>query len=83
MKAAASKDLLVGGPTLAAQALAAGLLDELVLFIWPVLLGGRKPALPGGVAATLDLVDEQHFGSGAVHLRYRLAQDGRGPGPGG
>ena len=42
LKAAARKDLVVGGPNLAAQALSAGLVDELQLFVWPVVLGGRK-----------------------------------------
>ena len=72
LKAAASRDLLVGGPNLAAQALAAGLVDELALFVWPVVLGGRKPALPAGARIDLELVDEHRFSSGAVHLRYRV-----------
>ncbi|HEX4862947.1 MAG TPA: dihydrofolate reductase family protein, partial [Acidimicrobiales bacterium] len=46
LKAAARSDLLVGGPNLAAQAFKAGLVDECHLFIWPVVLGGGKPALP-------------------------------------
>ena len=72
MTTAARTDLLVGGPNLAAQALAAGLVDELVLFVWPVVLGGRKPALSTGARADLELIDEHRFGSGAVHLRYRV-----------
>jgi dihydrofolate reductase len=72
LKAAATKDVLVGGPNLAAQALAAGLVDELVLFVWPVVLGGRNPALPSDTRVDLELVDEHRFGSGAVHLRYRV-----------
>jgi dihydrofolate reductase len=72
LKAAAGADLLVGGPNLAAQALVAGLVDELVLFVWPVVLGGRNPALPTGTRAELELVDEQRFASGVVHLRYRV-----------
>jgi dihydrofolate reductase len=44
LKGAASSDLIVGGPNLAAQAFKAGLVDECHLFIWPVVLGGRKPA---------------------------------------
>ncbi len=71
-KAATSRDLLVGGPNLAAQALVAGLVDELALFVWPVVLGGRNPALPTGTRADLELIDEHRFGSGVVHLRYRL-----------
>ena len=72
LKAAASRDLLVGGPNLAAQALVAGLVDELALFVWPVVLGGRNPALPTDTRADLELIDEHRFGSGVVHLRYRL-----------
>jgi len=70
LKAVSSKDLLVGGPTLAAQALAAGLVDELALSIWPVILGGRNPALPTDLRSELELIDEHRFSSrGAVHLR--------------
>jgi dihydrofolate reductase len=71
LKAAAGADLLIGGPHLAAQALAAGLVDELALFLWPVVLGGRNPALPVHGRADLELVDEHCFRSGVVHLRYR------------
>jgi dihydrofolate reductase len=72
LKAAASRDLLVGGPNLAAQALVAGLVDELALFVWPVILGGRNPALPSGTRADLELIDEHRFSCGVVYLRYRL-----------
>jgi dihydrofolate reductase len=71
LKAAAKRDLLVGGPNLAAQALEAGLVDECQLFIWPILLGGGKPALKIDTRADLELVDERRFGNGVVHLRYR------------
>jgi dihydrofolate reductase len=72
LKAGSGRDLLVGGPTLAAQALAAGLVDELQLFVWPVVLGGRKAALPADVRADLELLDHQRLGDGVLHLRYRL-----------
>ena len=72
LKAAASRDLLVGGPNLAAQALAAGLVDEVALFVWPVVLGGRNPALSTDTRADLELIDEHRFSNGVVHLRYRL-----------
>jgi dihydrofolate reductase len=71
-KATAGADLLVGGPHLAAQALAAGLVDELVLYVWPVLLGGRNPALPTDLRADLELLDEHRFDGGTVRLRYRV-----------
>ncbi len=72
MKAAATRDLLVGGPTLAAQAFAAGLVDECQLFIWPVVLGGRNPALPTRTRVDLELVDERRLGNGVLHVRYRI-----------
>jgi len=71
LKAAASSDLIVGGPNLAAQALKAGLVDECHLFIWPVVLGGGKPALPTDTRAEPELLDEGRFSNGVVHLRYR------------
>ena len=64
--------LLVGGPNLAAQALVAGLVDELALFVWPILLGGRNRALPTGTHVDLELIDEHRFSNGVVHLRDRL-----------
>jgi len=72
LKAAANRDLLVGGPNLAVQALVAGLVDELALFVWPVVLGGRNPALPTDSRFDLELIDEHRFGSGVVYLRYHL-----------
>ena len=57
---------------LAAQALVAGLVDELALFVWPVVLGGRTPALPTDMRVDLTLIDEHRFSSGVVHLHYRL-----------
>jgi dihydrofolate reductase len=71
MKAEAERDLLVGGPDLAANAIKAGVVDEYQLFIAPVVVGGGKPSLPGGLRLDLELVDERRFESGLVHLCYR------------
>ena len=71
LKAAATKDLAVGGAALAATAFAAGLVDELHLFLVPVLVGGGKQALPKGVRLQLEHEDERSFSSGVVYLRYR------------
>jgi dihydrofolate reductase len=71
LKSAASQDLSVGGAALGGQALKAGLVDELQLFLQPVLVGGGKPALPDGIRADLELLDTHRFASGAVYLRYR------------
>ena len=71
LKAAASSDLTVGGANLAAQAFKAGLVDECQLFVWPMVVGGGKPALPTDTRADLELLDERRFGNGVVLLRYR------------
>jgi dihydrofolate reductase len=72
LKAASDRDLLVGGPNLAGQALAAGVVDELVLYVWPIVLGGITPALPTDTRAELELIDQHRFGSGVVRLHYRV-----------
>ncbi|MDQ3778113.1 MAG: dihydrofolate reductase family protein, partial [Actinomycetota bacterium] len=46
LKAESHRDLAVAGPELAAQAIAARLVDEYHLFVVPVLVGGGKQALP-------------------------------------
>lgn len=72
LKAAADRDLSVGGPDLAGQALRSGLVDELHLFVAPVVVGAGKPWLPGGLRLTMDLLDERRFAGGMVYLRYGL-----------
>ena len=72
LKATAARDITVGGPTLAARALEAGLVDELHLCLSPVVVGGGKRSLPDNVHLKLELLDERRFGNGAVHLRYRV-----------
>jgi dihydrofolate reductase len=71
LKASAERDLTIGGAELAGVALRAGVVDEIQLFLNPVVVGGGKQALPDGVRAGLELLDEQRFGSGVVYLRYR------------
>jgi dihydrofolate reductase len=71
LKAAADRDLTVGGPDLAAHAFRAGLVDELHLLVAPVLVGGGKPSLPDGVRLDLELCDERRFRGGVVYLCYR------------
>jgi dihydrofolate reductase len=71
MKAAAGRDITVGGADLAAQAFRAGLVDELHLFLARVVVGGGKQSLPGDFRMRLELLDERRFGNGTVHLRYR------------
>jgi dihydrofolate reductase len=72
LKATAGRDITVGGPELAAQAIEAGLVDELQLFVTPIVVGGGKPSLPKGVRVALELLDERRFGNGVVYLYSRL-----------
>ena len=72
MKASAERDLTVGGPHLAAQALKAGLVDELQLFIAPAIVGSGNRAYPDTLRADLTLVDERRFRSGFVYLDYSI-----------
>ena len=71
LKAEAERDISIGGPGLAGEAIRAGLVDEFQLFPVPVLVGGGTAALPSGVRLDLELVDQRRFGSGVVHLHYR------------
>ena len=71
MKASGERDITVGGPNLAAQALNAGLVDECHLFIVPIVVGGGNRSLPDNVRMKLELLDERRFGNGVVHLHYR------------
>jgi dihydrofolate reductase len=71
LKAKAGRDISIGGPHLAAEAIKAGLVDEFHLFVTPILVGGGNPALPQDVLMQLDLVDERRFEGGVVHLHYR------------
>ncbi len=72
LKTSSRSDLSIGGPELAAAAFRAGLVDQVQLFISPVIVGGGKPALPTGVRCGLTLTDEHRFTNGVVFLRYRL-----------
>lgn len=72
LKGRSEKDLSIGGPTLAAHALRAGLVDDLHLFVSPVVVGAGTRALPDGLHSALALMDERRFDNGVVHLHYRV-----------
>jgi dihydrofolate reductase len=72
MKDAASSDISVGGPHLAAEALRAGLVDELHSFVGPSVVGGGTRALPDGVRVGLELLGERRFAGGTVYVSYRV-----------
>jgi dihydrofolate reductase len=71
LKAMAERDISVGGPELAAEAIKAGLVDEYHLFVTPIVVGGGNPSLPSGARVELELLDERRFDSGVIHLHYR------------
>jgi dihydrofolate reductase len=70
MKASAARDLAVGGPTLAAHAFKAGLVDVCHLFIAPIIVGDGDSAFPSGIRLELALHDERRFRM--VYLDYRM-----------
>jgi dihydrofolate reductase len=72
--AAADRDVTIGGPALAAEALRAGIVDELHLFLSPVTLGGGTPALPPGLRLDLTLLGERRFANGVVQLHYAVGR---------
>jgi dihydrofolate reductase len=73
MKPQLGRDLSVGGPHLAAEAIRAVLVDELHLFVAPVVVGGGTRWLPDDVRLQLELLDERRFGNGTVHMHYQMA----------
>jgi dihydrofolate reductase len=73
LKESTDADLSIGGPTLAAHAIRAGLVDEWRLLVTPIIVGGGLGWLPDGFRVSLELVDERRFAGGVTFLRYRTA----------
>jgi len=78
LKSTETSDLTIGGPTLAALALEADVVDECQIFVHPVILGGGKPAFQGDRATSLELREHLRFDSGVVYLRYGVNLERRG-----
>jgi dihydrofolate reductase len=72
LKEASGANLSVGGAALGAEAFRHGLVDECVLLLCPVVVGGGKPALPQGVRLDLELLDSRRFGNGVVYVRHAV-----------
>lgn len=72
LKETSGRDITIGGPEIAGQAIDAGLVDECHLFLAPVAVGGGKRSLPGNIRVHLDLLDERRFANGVVHLHYGI-----------
>jgi dihydrofolate reductase len=73
LAAESDKDVDIGGPHLAADAIKAGIVDEYHQIIVPVMIGGGNYWLPEGAKNKLTLVDARKFENGFVHLHYRKA----------
>src|SRR4051794_33372419 len=70
------KDVSIGGAGLASQAFELGLVDELRIFRYPIVVGGGTPFLPPVTeAVSLDLIETRTFGSRVIYERYRRARD--------
>ena len=73
---ATEKDVAIGGAGLAAQAIELGLVDELRMFRYPVVVGGGTPFLPPVTDdIALDLIETRTFGSRVIYERYGRARD--------
>jgi dihydrofolate reductase len=72
LKETSSSDLSIGGAALAAEAFRHGLVDECVLLLCPVLVGGGKPALPRGLRVDLELLDHRRFRNGVIYARHAV-----------
>jgi dihydrofolate reductase len=71
-------EIEVGGPTLAAQFIERGLVDEYHLVVHPVVLGAGTPFFPPGVSRLdLRLIDTRTFTSGAIYLGYEAVREDR------
>ena len=79
---ATDKDVSIGGAGLAASAIQLGLVDELRMFRYPVVIGGGTPFLPPVTEdVALDLIETRTFGSRVIYERYARARRARSPVP--
>lgn len=60
------------GKPFTGEALREGEVDEVARYIVPVCLGGGTPWWPGGVRASLELLDQQVLTGGWMFLRYAV-----------
>ncbi len=72
LKAVAEKDMSIDGPEIAGQAIKAGLVDEIMMIVCPVVVGGGKRFFPEGARVDLQLLEERRYENGMVFLRYAV-----------
>jgi dihydrofolate reductase len=66
--------VIMGSGVLIGSLMAAGLIDEYLLMIHPVVLGTGRRLFPGGVQATLRLVDSITTSPGVLIATYEAAR---------
>jgi dihydrofolate reductase len=69
-------ELIIGSADLVSTFYRLGLVDELRLYVHPVLVGAGTPALPGDLPLDLRLIDSRVFGNGVVLLHYAVSAEG-------
>jgi dihydrofolate reductase len=72
LKAESASGISINGPELAAHALRAGLVDEVLMFVHPIMVGGGKPFFPDGVRAKLELIEARAYPNEVVAMRYAV-----------
>ncbi len=72
LKETSESDISISGPDLAQHGFRAGLVDEVHLFVFPVVVGGGKPGIPRGVRLDLDLIHQRRFNNGVAYTHHRL-----------
>jgi dihydrofolate reductase len=76
LKAQAGGDLVVGGADIATEFMRHDLIDELTLFVHPILIGAGKPLFHRSEARIrFHLATTRTFGNGVVMLRYRRTEE--------
>lgn len=69
---ATGRDVEIGGATLAGAAFELGLVDELRMFRYPIVVGGGTPFFPPVTRdVPLELIETRTFNGGVVYERYR------------
>jgi dihydrofolate reductase len=77
MKETTAGNIGIGGSELAGVAMSHGLVDELYLFVFPVIVGDGKPAISRGAGMSLSLAETKRFEGGVVLLRYEVERGGQ------
>jgi dihydrofolate reductase len=69
---AGERDVYIDGGALIRSALDAGLIDELVVTVIPIVLGAGLPLFAGvGRRHPLELIGERHIGGGLIQIKYK------------